>query len=482
MYRESLSNRDAENRELHEQISQSNKQITELQIDNAKLRQENAMLRERDEERAAIYNKLQEEKIKLTSELNSVSASLQHTSQSYTLYEQKYEALENSYNGVQANSARLEQTIHRLVQDLKIVNKELLQEREVIKYLRQFKIEVREYANSLSNLNYELSTDIDMAQRKRLDLLKHAQELLQGLKKLAWNCEQEIVLDNIHTTHQHASSLFNASTSTIPSLAASASEAIHAGPDVQQVLSAAAIAVQHAREARTGTAPESKENDGHAAGSSLGSSFQVYDEQQKQKYLLASASSPEAIRVVHHHESDDEGEECKRNSCGCVCASKSGKHTQACKTARTSLYIPNEPTISSAHKVARRSAGRVVGGKQLDFTTVQHDNVVLPYTIGKSANASFSVPVNVQEILAKQPVYYSKIHSSSTRSAASAYQNTRVVYVQVPVAATDDDAASISSHDSNASIPLIVHTQGLKIVIQNIEAELNKLNKYDSMS
>jgi hypothetical protein len=287
---------------------------------------------------------------RLKNEVNRLAESLHQAHQQQQQLRLQLTASEEQRDIVDRSHTESQNAIQRLAADLKVVQKDLIVERDIKQQLLNYKYLTRDYVTSLLNLNYEMSIDAGMSVRKRNDLLQHSHDLLQGLKKQAWSMDFE-----------------------------------------------------HPQSPDNNTAADGSNPDGTSQGQfgtprkhgvNIGG---VQTSIEEQRYLLAGASSPEAIRVLHPDVRSAEEEEREDHD-------HSGSEEDAPVRLRSSIRAPTTPTVSTTLKKqaakARRGFSAATKGAVHSHTLTTR-GMELPFTVGTSSKQSFSLPVNVQEILAK---------------------------------------------------------------------------------
>ena len=318
-----------------------------------------SMQREYEVARAEVHDKELEIQ-RLKNEVNRLAESLHQAHQQQQQLRLQLTASEEQRDIVDRSHTESQNTIQRLASDLKAVQRDLIVERDVKQQLLNYKYLTRDYVTSLLNLNYELSIDAGMSVRKRNDLLQHSHDLLQGLKKQAWSMEFE---------HPQASEQSDGASSFDPNGSGSNAQGGQFTP---------------------------RKNGVNIGG--------VQTSIEEQRYLLAGASSPEAIRVLHPDVRSSEEDHDH---------SHSASEDDAPVRLRSSIRAPTTPTVSTTMK---KQPAKVRGASTkgaMHSHTLTTRGMELPFTVGKSSKQSFSLPVNVQEILAK--VGRSEIDSVCTR-------------------------------------------------------------------
>ena len=464
MLRDQALQREADAKTLRDEGHQLRLQLNDAELAHARISGEKtSLVREAEQERStAVEREL--EITRLKGEVNALAAQLHLANQNIDQLKLTTSTLEQSRASAEANHDEANATVARLAHELKTVSQECIVAKNEASSLQQYKYLTREYVSSLLNLNYELCIDVGMPLKKRNDLLTHSQQLLQGLKKAAW----ATAVDN-------------------------------------QNLSAAG----GANGATAGTSGEQEAQTGGAFGSParkavIGGVHTGIDEQQ---YLLAGASSPEAIRVLHPGSPTASSRRAARAARAAAASNDvddsdedaSDNHTHAPSTRRASSAssrrgsgttsggrIPAAPTVASTAKTRRSSIGASSGGLKNHHTL--NKEIALPFTIGRSVKQSFSVPVNVQEILSKQPAYYSKVAarqvaqqrkrlsgggstaaSGSSRAESDDEHSSMLVYPPAPRGGTGSEAPG--------PVSLVSHSIGLNTVLQGLESEIEALNR-----
>lgn len=468
MLRDQALQREADSKSLRDEGHQLRLQLNDAELAHARISGEKtSLLREAEQERStAVEREL--EITRLKGECNSLAAQLHQAGQNIDQLKLTNSTLEQNRAAAEANNDEANATVARLAHELKTVSQECIVAKNEASALQSYKYLTREYVSSLLNLNYELCIDVGMPLKKRNDLLTHSQQLLQGLKKAAW-----------------------------------ATEVDHAG---------AGGAASNGSAAGASTGGEQDQQAGGAYGSParkavIGGVHTGIDEQQ---YLLAGASSPEAIRVLHPSPTSSSRRAARAaraaaasNDVDSSDEDASDSHTHASSTRRASSAssrrgsgtsggrIPAAPTVASTAKTRRSSGVGATSSGGLKNHHTLNKEIALPFTIGRSVKQSFSVPVNVQEILSKQPAYYSKVAarqvalqrkrmsggggggsavaSSSSRVESDDERSGMLVYPPAP--------ASSSSESAPGPVSLSSHSQGLSTVLLGLESEIESLNR-----
>jgi len=479
LLRDQLHDRENELHSLRNELNASQSRLHENELASARSAAETSrMMRDVEVERKTSVD-AQREIERLKNEVNSYAERAHHL-------QVQLESSESQRKDSQRSLEDAHASLTRLAQDLKTVSKELLMEREAKEALLRFKNEVvRDYVSALLNLNYELCIDPEMARSKRNDLLKHSQELLQGLKKKAWSVDLERPGMGGGQGVGGGGGNVSASSTSTTGMGMGGGTAV-SGSGLR-------------------TPPR-------GAGSSSRSSHD-HDEQQQQ-YLLARASSPEVIRAHHRqsiggndrdHDRDrdrarsrtgqrsDEFDEDEEDGHERRSRVRTGvglpRATTATATKRRVVRLPTTPTVASTKKrvtSASTARGSSSGSHAVSHSLRVHKDVPLPYTIGRSTKASFSVPVNVQEILAAQPAYYSKVAEMALAARRRREQGATPAdddrYIVHPPHPTTSAAKAALSSSSPSPVPLTAHSTALHTVIAQLESEVEKLNeKYISM-
>jgi uncharacterized protein YaaR (DUF327 family) len=442
--KEQASSRDADLKAVRDEVHSLRLQLNDAELSVARAEGSKKQAeRDSDLERAAAAER-DLEIVRLRGELADAKQALAHQTSAADVVKQTLVAAEAGRRAAEGDAQAAHDTIASLTHELRVVSGDLMTERRARQRADKFKYLTREYAQSLLNLNYEMCIDVGMNARKRNELLQHAQQLLQGLKKAAWAADEED--------------------------AEAEADAGGAGAD------------------GNGPASPARRNGGGVTIDGVSTSI------DEQRYLLAGASSPEAIRVLHpdrrgNEDSDDEQSSSRRRS------SSRGRSRSSSRGRPSSgrNAVSAAPTVASTAK-ARAARASFGGGAGAHHHTLNKE-IALPFTVGKSAKQSFSVPVNVQEILSKQPAYYTRlaqrqVAQAAKRKAAGAGDDERVVYPPLPAhgqhsvsfagvdsGSADESSSSESTATHGAAVSLSAHQGGLRVVIAHLEAEVEALNR-----
>jgi uncharacterized protein YaaR (DUF327 family) len=477
-HKEQTLHRDLDATSLREEVLRLKSAINEREIAGARLTGEHlAVIREREQEAAQRQTteeallRMREDYRTLASELQASHANADSLSVALASQEESRRSESNINEG-------LTSTITRAASEVTQKTHELLREREARQNLLQYKYLTREYIASLLNLTYELSIDVGMPVKKRNEILKHATDLLNGLKKQAWSLDYEssAAAGGGHRGERESKEDMNeAERREEQGLAASMSRMMHREQPFSGGDLFALASLSSPRKSGAGGAA-----DGPGFASSTGTTIGgVHTSIDAQRYLLAGASSPAAIRVLHpdtigteaesssSQDEDDDGEEDRQQR-------------------RMNLRIPSSPTIASRARSRSRPRATSRTGSNC-HSLASGSDISLPYTIGRSTKQSFSVPVNVQEILSKQPAYYSRLAQKtmtttarSKRSSVAGSGGDEDRLIVFPPAPAVTNASGMSSSLASAvpqpPISLAVHSQGLATVLQGLEREVEAFN------
>jgi hypothetical protein len=99
----------------------------------------------------------------------------------------------------------------------------------------------------------------------------------------------------------------------------------------------------------------------------------------------------------------------------------------------------------------------------------------LPFTVGKSTSASFSIPVNVQEILAKQPLYLNEVSNPATNDNVSLSSSSRPSEPHSLLGGPSGSSSTLTT--STTEMSLGRHAYSLTAVIVSLERELKELQR-----
>jgi hypothetical protein len=118
---------------------------------------------------------------------------------------------------------------------------------------------------------------------------------------------------------------------------------------------------------------------------------------------------------------------------------------------------------------AKRQAGTDSSKKKLP----------LPFSLGRSTGASFSIPVNVQEILAKQPLYVTATENIALAAAAT---NPATPPAQQQQQQQQQPSQPVASRDSTAaeavrSGEMERHLAGVTAVISSLQREIDAMQR-----
>ena len=442
MYRDQSSARESDLKSLRDEMHHLRLKVNDAELALAKEQAAVGAARREVELEQALRTEKELEITRLKNEMNKVSELL-HQSQLQVQQLHAALALEHEARASEETRAQTDkETLERLSNDLKMVSKDLLAERQTKQELINFKYRTRDYVTSLLNLNYELSIDVGMSVRKRNDLLKHSQDLLHGLKKASWSHQD----DDIDHAFEEASPL--------------------------------AMGVTTADIRQNGKSEPSPPHSPVRSNKTMVLNG-VHTQIDEQKYLLAGASSPEAIRILHPDTRDN----------SLTSETDDSDSDDGLTDLPVSIRVPTTPTVASLAKAGNPSQRRASAATKSreHCHTLQQREIPLPYTIGRSTKQSFSVPVNVQEILSKQPSYYSKVAAKQVaqqrRRASQGGANYMTVeeeriIVQPPTPHVSTFSESSSDAPSHLEpISLAAHSVGLATVIQHLEGEVEQLNR-----